>query len=85
MWQDYVLAIISILFSIFLIPQAYYVVRGDIRLNKFTTGFTAAGLIVMAATFITLGLQFSALSTCATALIWGIMYVYSRGRGTQHF
>jgi len=73
MWQDIVIAVVDILFSVFLIPQVYYVYTGKMQMSKLTAGTTAAGLLVMAVAFATMNLTYAAATTCLTALMWGIL------------
>jgi hypothetical protein len=74
MWQDIVIAVVDILFSVFLIPQVYYVSTGKMQMSKLTAGTTAAGLLVMAVAFATMDLTYAAATTCLTAAMWAIMF-----------
>ena len=73
MWQDSVIGIISIIFTFCLIPQASDVMRGKSKMNPTTSIITTWGLVIMAFTFITLDLWFSAVITFTTAIVWSSM------------
>lgn len=75
MWQDIVLAIIDIGFSIALLPQANDVWNKKIAVNRLTAGLTMAGLGIMAVTFLTLDLVYASVTTFATAIVWGVMFL----------
>ena len=54
MWQDIVIAIVSVLFGFILIPQLKDVWHGKTILNIYTAGLTTIGLYVLGITFFTM-------------------------------
>jgi hypothetical protein len=78
MWQDYVISAISLSFTFFLIPQAYYVYTGRIPISKFTAASTAIGLLIMAVTYISMNLTYAATTTCITAILWAVMLFHRK-------
>ena len=75
-WQDIVLTIVMIVFSVSLVPQVYYGFRkkeGTITL--ITSGPTFVGLYVAAVVYATLSLTFSAIVSFFTATLWFILFL----------
>ena len=75
-WQDIVISIVNIVFTIALVPQVY----DGFKLKKgFVTSATSVptfiGLYVMAITFYTLQLYYSSIVTVVAGLIWTILYI----------
>ena len=82
MWQDFVLAAVSVGFSFFLIPQARSVFRGHLFIEMardimISGTFTSIGLVIIAFTYATLGLWFATATTVATAIVWAFMAMAS--------
>jgi hypothetical protein len=76
-WQDGVIAIVSLLFGFVMLPQFMDVWRGKTILNVYTAGFTTIGLFVMGATFITLDLWISVVSEAFSGVIWLLLFILS--------
>lgn len=75
-WQDIVLTIVSITFSVSLIPQVYHGFKektGPIKLLTSTPTFVA--LYITALTYITLSLYFSAATTFITGTMWLLLFI----------
>lgn len=77
MWQDYVIAIVSLLFGFILLPQLRDVWRGKTALNLFTAGLTTIGLYILAITFFTLNLWVSVAAEIFSGTIWLLLFLFS--------
>lgn len=77
MWQDLVIAAVSLLFGFVMLPQFMDVWRGKTVLNLYTAGLTTVGLFIMGATFITLDLWISVVSECFSGVIWLLLFILS--------
>lgn len=75
-WQDITLAVVSIIFTVSLIPQAVLGFSKKIGVMSLWTSVpTTFGLAIIAYTYTTLGLYFSAGTTTATCILWLIFWV----------
>lgn len=75
-WQDLVIAIANVVFSISLFPQVYYGFRRKMGLITLATSLpTFAGLYIMAFALFTLFLYYSAALTFITGTLWLILFV----------
>tara|TARA_B100000315_G_C14123240_1_gene383535 strand:+ start:312 stop:560 length:249 start_codon:yes stop_codon:yes gene_type:complete len=73
-WQDIIISIAEIVFSISLFPQIYLGFKkrsGDISLM--TSIPTTLGLFLVAYAFFTLSLHYSAIISIVTAILWMIL------------
>ena len=77
MWQDYVIAIVSVLFGFILIPQLKDVWHGKTILNIYTAGLTTIGLYVLGITFFTLDMWISFGAEFFSGTIWLLLFVLS--------
>ena len=77
MWQDYVIAIISVLFGFILMPQLRDCWRGKATLNVYTTSLTTIGLYVLGITFYTLEMWVSFGAEFFSATVWLLLFVFS--------
>ena len=77
LWQDIVIALISILFGFILIPQLKDVWIGKTILNGFTAALTTVGLFILAATFFTLNLYISVVAETFSGIIWLLLFILS--------
>ena len=77
MWQDYVIAIVSVLFGFILLPQLKDVWHGKTTLNLFTAGLTTIGLYVLAITFFTLNLWVSVAAEIFSGTVWLLLFLFS--------
>ncbi|MBT3817499.1 MAG: hypothetical protein HOE80_03570 [Candidatus Magasanikbacteria bacterium] len=76
MWQDMVLMVVSIVFSVALFPQVYYGFKekkGEIK--YFTSIPTFIGLYVICGVYFSLGLFFSAVMAIMTGTLWFILFI----------
>lgn len=80
MYQDIVITVVSILFTIFLIPQLYDTYKNKTNINPYTSGLTCFGMIILAVMYATLDLILSFFTTIMTASIWGLIFVISTKR-----
>lgn len=76
MWQDYVIATVSVLFGFILLPQLRDVWHGQV-LNIFTAGLTTLGLFILVYTFYTMDYMVSTFSSVFSAMIWMGIFVLS--------
>ena len=76
-WQDVVIAIVSFLFGFILIPQFRDLLRGKFYINLYTSGITAIGLFILAATFLTLKFWISFIADIFSGIIWLLLFLFS--------
>ncbi|MFA6427746.1 MAG: hypothetical protein WCW16_04900 [Candidatus Magasanikbacteria bacterium] len=75
-WQDIVITIASIVFSLALFPQVYYGFKNKKGTITHSTSVpTFLGLYVIAITYFSLGLYFSAGMSVVTATLWLIFFI----------
>ena len=75
-WQDIIITIANLLFTISLINQVVYGFRKKKGLITLTTSFlTTLGLYAITIAFLTLGLPMSALVSCVNGTLWLILLI----------
>ena len=77
MWQDHVIAIVSLLFGIILLPQLVDTWRGKTILNLYTASLTTVGLFILAGTFYTLRFWESFIADVLSGIIWFLLFFFS--------
>jgi hypothetical protein len=77
LWQDIVIAVVSILFGFILIPQLKDVLSGKTIINGFTASLTTIGLFILALTFFTLNLYISVVAETFSGIIWLLLFILS--------
>ena len=77
MWQDNVIAIVSLLFGVILLPQLLDTWRGKIILNLYTASLTTIGLFILAGTFFTLQLWRAFIADVISGVIWFLLFLFS--------
>jgi len=77
LWQDIVIAAVSLLFGFILIPQLKDVLNRKTSLNEFTALFTTIGLFILAFTFFTLNLYISVVAETFSGVIWLFLFILS--------
>jgi uncharacterized protein with PQ loop repeat len=77
MWQDYVIAIVSLLFGFILLPQLIHTWRGKTILNLYTASLTTVGLFILAGTFFTLQFWLSFIADVLSGVIWFLLFLFS--------
>jgi len=77
MWQDYVIAIVSLLFGVILLPQLVDIWQGKTTLNLYTTSLTTIGLFILAGTFFTLQFWTSFIADVLSGVIWFMLFLFS--------
>ena len=85
MWQDYVIAIVSLLFGIILIPQLIDTIRGKTILNLYTASLTTIGLFILAATFFSLSFWTSFIADVISGFIWSLLFIFSLKNSRKKF
>jgi hypothetical protein len=76
-WQDIVIAIVSILFGFILLPQFKDLLRGKVYINLYTAGLTTAGLFILAATFLTMEFWISFVADIFSGTVWLLLFLFS--------
>lgn len=76
-WQDIVIAVVSVLFGFILLPQFKDLLRGKIYINLYTAGLTTIGLYILAATFLTMHFWISFIADIFSGTIWLLLFLYS--------
>ena len=77
MWQDYVIAIVSVLFGFILLPQLKDCWHGKTVLNIYTASLTTIGLYVLGITFFTLNMLVSFVAEFFSGTIWLLLFAFS--------
>jgi len=77
MWQDYVIAIVSVLFGFILLPQLRDVWKKGEILNLFTASLTTIGLYILGVTFFTLQMWVSTAAEFFSGTVWLLLFVLS--------
>ena len=77
MWQDYVIAIVSVLFGFILIPQLKDVLKNGETLNLFTASLTTVGLYILGVTFYTLEMWVSMGAEFFSGTVWLFLFLFS--------
>lgn len=77
MWQDIVIASVSLLFGFILIPQLSDVWKKGVTLNVYTAFLTSVGLFILCFTFFTMDLWISVVAELFSGVIWFILFVLS--------
>ena len=77
MWQDYLIAIISLLFGLILLPQLRDTWLGKTSLNIYTSTLTTIGLFILAGTFLTIGYWTSFTADILSGVIWFFLFLFS--------
>lgn len=75
-WQDIVITIASIVFSLALFPQVYYGFKNKKGTITYATSVpTFIGLYAIAVSYLSLGLYFSAGMSVITGTLWLIFFI----------
>jgi len=77
MWQDYLIATVSLLFGFILIPQLVDTWRGKTILNLYTASLTTIGLFFIAGTFFTMNYWTSFIADVFSGVIWFFLFLFS--------
>lgn len=77
MWQDLVLSVVGLLFTVMLIPQLNDAIRGKVVLNFWTCLVTGMGCIVIGCVDITLNLPLAMVVSISTGTMWLALMYYS--------
>lgn len=75
--HDIIIAIVSFLFAIVLIPQLRDVLKNKISLNLYAASLTTIGLIVLTINFFVMGFWISFAADLCNSLIWGLLFIFS--------
>jgi hypothetical protein len=74
MWQDLVLSIIGIAFTIILIPQLLDSIKGKSQINTLTSSITGFGCFLICFVDFTLGLYIAAIVSLITGIVWLLFF-----------
>ncbi len=77
MWQDVVIAVVSICFGFMLIPQLRDVWMKGSTLNLSTAALTTGGLYILGITFFTLDMWITVIAEFFSGTIWLLLFVFS--------
>ena len=77
MWQDYAIAIVSVLFGFILLPQLRDTWRGKTILNLYTASLTTIGLYVLGITFYRLHMWVSFGAEFFSGTVWFLLFLFS--------
>ena len=77
-WQDKVIAAVTALFALFLLPQLYDVVCHQSSMNPITAFCTAGGMILLTVAYASEGKKLSTVTTAAEAVLWFMLGVIGR-------
>ena len=77
MWQDYAIAIVSVLFGFILLPQLKDTWRGKTILNLYTASLTTIGLYILGITFYTLHMWVSFGAEFFSGTVWFLLFLFS--------
>jgi hypothetical protein len=77
MWQDFILSIVGIVFTLSLIPQIIDVLHKKCVMNSTTCFITSSGCFVIAFVDFTLNLPYASMISVITGIFWGTMFCYS--------
>ena len=75
--HDIIIAIVSFLFAIVLLPQLRDVWKNKVSLNLYAASLTMVGLIVLTANFYVMGFWISFAADFFNAVVWGLLFVLS--------
>ena len=76
MWQDLVISIVVIVFSLALVPQVYHGFKNKVGPIRHSASVpTFIGLFVLTATYVTLNLYFSSIFAFITGLLWLTLFI----------
>jgi hypothetical protein len=76
-WQDIVIAAVSLMFGIILLPQLKDVWHGKTILNLYTASLTTIGLFILVITFFTMGFWISFIADFFSGIIWFLLFILS--------
>ena len=77
MWQDIVMSVVGVIFTVVLIPQVIDCYKKRGKMNAISCSITVAGLVVMAICMFTLGAYYTAVMEVITAGMWGLCWYFS--------
>jgi hypothetical protein len=77
MWQDYIIAFVSVLFGFILLPQLKDTWRGKTILNLYTASLTTIGLYILGITFYTLHMWVSFGAEFFSGTVWFLLFLFS--------
>jgi len=76
-WQDIVIAAVSLMFGVILLPQVRDVWHGKTILNLYTASLTTIGLFILVITFFTMGFWISFIADFFSGIVWLLLFVLS--------
>ena len=76
-WQDIVIATVSLMFGIILLPQLRDVWHGKTILNLYTASLTTIGLFILVITFFTMGFWISFIADFFSGIVWFLLFILS--------
>ena len=75
--HDIIIAVVSLLFAIILIPQLRDVIKKKTTLNLFTAVLTTVGLIILTVNFLIMEFWISFIADLFNSIVWFLLFVFS--------
>lgn len=76
-WQDIMIATVSLMFGVILLPLLRDVWQGKTTLNLYTASLTTIGLFILTATFFTMHFWVSFIADFISGIIWFLLFIFS--------
>jgi len=75
--HDIIIAIVSLMFGIILLPQLKDVIKGNISLNLYTASLTTVGVGILTVNFFIMGFWISFIADFFSTIVWFFLFVLS--------
>ncbi len=75
--HDIIIAIVSLMFGIILLPQLYDIIKGKASLNLYTASLTTIGLAILTINFFTMEFWISFTADLFSAIVWLLLFIFS--------
>jgi len=75
--HDVIIAVVSLMFGVILLPQLRDVWHGKTSLNLYTASLTTIGLIILTINFYAMEFWISFIADFFSAIVWFLLFVFS--------
>ena len=75
--HDVIIAVVSLMFGVILLPQLRDVWHGKTSLNLYTSSLTTIGLIILTINFYAMEFWISFIADFFSAIVWFLLFVFS--------
>ena len=75
--HDIIIAMVSLLFGIILLPQLKDVLKGNISLNLYTASLTTFGVGILTINFFIMGFWISFIADFFSTIVWFLLFFFS--------